>query len=224
MATPKLGRIPHFDERSRGFKIRSLFDATPFVPRKRVWKLLNNLPLDQGTEGACVGFGWAAELGCTPVRHYVDNSFARKLYEEARTQDRQMGNHWSEGASVLAGARAVQKSQYVSRYHWAFDIQDVIESLVRKGPVVLGVNWYEDMYSTNSDGLVQIGGNIVGGHCILANGFWPDHPKFHADVVVWTNSWGPSYGINGAGYIRVSDLTRLLREDGEACIPTDLRR
>lgn len=222
MALPKLDRKPFFDPRSRQYSVSKTFDATPFVPKKRIWNLPTNFPLDQGAEGACVGFGWGAELATTPVRVPVSNEGARIIYQRAQHHDREMGNNWDEGASLLAGAKAVTEFGFVRRYHWAFNIQDVIETLVRKGPVVLGINWYSGMYHTEPNGLVRVFGDWVGGHCILANGFWPDHPQF-GDVVVWTNSWGRGYGLNGRGYIRTSDLQRLLREDGEACIATDIR-
>jgi len=110
----------------------------------------------------------------------------------------------------------------ITGYRWAFGINDVIDTLIVKGPVVLGINWHEDMYETQPDGLVTVGGRLVGGHAILAHGFWPGHPQ-HGDVIVWTNSWGPSYGRNGTGYIRVADLDRLLQNNGEACVATDAR-
>lgn len=216
---PVLDRIAHFDERSRSFGVRQLIGDTPRY--KRVWAPRIFGPLDQGREGACVGFAWAGELAATPHKHLVDNESARAMYELARAEDRAMGNHFPEGASILAGAKAVRTAGYVVKYHWAFGIDDVIDCLVRKGPVILGINWYASMYETNAHGLVEIHGPIVGGHAIMAHGYWPNHPDF-GDCIVWTNSWGIEYGLNGRGYIRVNDLKRLLHEDGEACIPTDV--
>jgi hypothetical protein len=132
-----------------------------------------------------------------------------------------MGNDWPEGASMLAGAKALKNGGKISAYRWAFGIVDVLDTLSEIGPVVLGINWYSGMYQTRTDGLVNVDGNLVGGHCIVANGYWPAHPKF-GDVVVWTNSWGRSYGLNGVGFIRVSDLADLLEEQGEAAIVVDV--
>jgi C1A family cysteine protease len=106
-------------------------------------------------------------------------------------------------------------------YAWAFGLNDVLQTLMRKGPVILGINWYDSMYETSLDGLVTVGGPLVGGHCIMVNGYIPNHPSF-GECVLWTNSWGREYGVNGRGYVKVSDLDRLLKEDGEACIPTDM--
>ncbi len=218
---PKLDRIPHFDERSRHFPVRAVMPRT--VERvKRIWPVTDvSFPLDQGAEGACVGFGWSGELSADPVRFDTSNTTARELYEQARAIDRQMGNNWTEGASVLAGAKACVAQGKVGAYRWAFGIDDVIDTLVSTGPVVLGVNWHQSMYRTAAGGLVVVDGPIVGGHCILALGYWPAHPT-HGDVVVWLNSWGPGYGENGIGYISVAKLDQLLRAGGEACIATDV--
>ena len=54
----RLDRIKYFDKRSRGYPIRRM------VARKKMrsytWRC--NVHLDQGSEGACVGFGVAHEL------------------------------------------------------------------------------------------------------------------------------------------------------------------
>jgi len=191
------------------------------VRRKRVWSTPSE-PFDQGNEGACVGFGWAGELSATPHRHPNTNATARTIYALARQRDRAMGNNWPEGASVLAGAKTCLEEKLITAYHWAFGIDDVIDALIVKGPVVLGLPWYEGMYETDNKGLVDVSGPFVGGHCIVAVGYWPNHPDF-GEVVKWRNSWGLSYGIDGDGYIKTSDLAILLGKQGEACIPTDSR-
>jgi hypothetical protein len=133
-----------------------------------------------------------------------------------------MGNDFPEGASVLAGARVLRDLGDIKSYRWGFGLDDVLQTLSRRGPVVLGINWTDSMYSTDDHGLIEISGPVVGGHCILASGIWPNHPFFKDDVVALINSWGSSWGINGRGFLRTSDLDSLLRENGEACIPVDL--
>jgi hypothetical protein len=219
---PALGRHPFFDERSRGFPVRALLPRE-VVRRKTIWELPNNFPLDQGEEGACVGFGFSGELAAAPVVIPTDNQFAFDLYARAQAEDQKMGNVWDEGASMLAGAKACKLAGHVSSYRWAFGVDDVIDTLCAVGPVVIGIDWYSGMYDTTTDGLVQVFGDVVGGHCILLTGFWPAHPAW-GDVVLWENSWGLSYGVNGRGFIRVADLQRLLSAQGEACVLVDVSR
>lgn len=218
---PKLDRIPHFDPRSRGYGVAEVLPRR-VERRQRFWSLPEGYPIDQGDEGACVGFGYTGELAAEPVEvPDTGQAFAQQLYRLAQAEDRKMGNDWPEGASMLAGAKALKNGGYILAYRWAFGIDQVIDTLCAVGPIVLGINWYASMYQTRTDGLVTVGGALEGGHCILANGYWPDHPTF-GDVVVWTNSWGRSYGLDGVGFIRVADLTRLLKEDGEAAIVLDV--
>lgn len=202
-------RIPEFDDRSRGYPIRALVSSDPLVTRR--WRC--RIYLDQGAEGACVGFGWAHELAAAPVKVLVDNSFARQVYYEARRVDEWPGEDY-EGTSVLAGAKVVRSLGFMSEFRWAFGLDDVLRTISQFGPVVLGLNWYEGMLETDADGFITPSGGLVGGHCILARGVEVDR-----EFVVLHNSWGKSWGRKARARLRWDDLDRLLREDGEACVP-----
>jgi hypothetical protein len=222
-----LDRRPHFDARSRQYSIRALIP--PQVVRvKTVWDIPSTV-LDQGSIGACVGFGWSGELSAAPVMANqlagaptIDNSYALNLYSLAQAEDRTMGNTWPEGASVLAGAKAVTKLGLISEYRWAFGIDDCADAIVSHGPCVLGIPWYESMFTPDARGRVTVSGNAVGGHCIVAYGYTPADPNVGGDTIWLRNSWGSNWGINGTAYIATTDLARLLSEDGECCIPADL--
>lgn len=187
-----------------------------------MWKLPKNFPLNQGNEGACVAFGWSAELACEPVEIDATNASARKFYKLAQKEDKLMGNDWDEGASVLAGARVAKKLGLISEYRWAFNTSQIIDAVISHGPVVIGIPWFNSMYRTEAGGLVTISGELAGYHCLVVHGYWPNHPRFGMNVLDWTNSWGPDYGVNGVGSIREHDLAYLLKQQGEACIATDL--
>lgn len=216
---PVLDRKVNFDDRSRSYGVRDFLGHS--IPlRKRMWKT-GDVILNQGKEGRCVVFGWGGELAASPHRYEINDEWCNEHWPLVVEQDRAMGNDYPDGASVLAGAKAMQMLGNVKSYYWGFGIDDVLQNLSRRGPVLLGINWRADMYATNEHGFISVTGDLVGGHCILANGIWPKHPFFEDDVVALTNSWGPEWGINGRGYMLTSDLSRLLHEDGEACIPTD---
>lgn len=212
-----LDRIPYFDDRSRHHGISTLLTTDPFLKREKIWQTGPSL-LDQGTNSGCVGFGLAHELSALTTTRPADNDVARMIYAAARAEDRAMGNHWPAGASLLAGAKALKQLNLITEYRWAFGITQVLKTLITHGPIVLGIPWSSHMYDTEPGGLVDITGRPVGGHAIMAHGYIPAHATF-GEVIVWTNSWGPSYGINGRAYVRVNDLARLLARHGEACIP-----
>ncbi len=217
--------VPRFDERSRSFPIRGAAKAVPV--QSKAWSV-PTYPLDQGYEGACVGFGWTHEALSTPVAvdlarvtaiHNGDgNAVARNVYREAQRIDEWAGEDY-EGTSVLAGAKVMQKFGLLKEYRWAFNTTDIAYAVLTTGPVVIGIPWYDWMYDA-PNGIVAVGGDLVGGHCILIYAVavkgrvFPDERAFG-----WFNSWGPSYGKNGRAWIKESDLAKLLREDGEACVP-----
>lgn len=224
----------HHDPRSLRYPVRTaLGDAVE--RRSKFWRA-SPIRLDQGSEGACVGFGWTAEALAKPGvvqigdGHWADAEwFALEMYRAAQRVDEWPGEAY-EGTSVLAGAKIMQRSGLIGSYRWAFSIDDVIDALCAPardggGPVVIGIPWRESMYETRPGGLVEVDGTVVGGHCILLTGYhtrlriWKEGWRKRFEVVRWRNSWGMSYGVRGDGYIRPEDLEALLADAGEACVP-----
>lgn len=214
-ADRRLDRVPQFDPRSRLFGIS---EALPDKPaRSYSWR--SPKVLDQGTEGACVGFGWSHELLARPIAELaITDDDARSIYREAQELDEWPGHDYS-GTSVLAGAKAVVARGHITGYRWGFNIDDLTQALGYAGPVVLGLNWYTGMMTPDADGYLHPTGHVEGGHCICA--FGVSIPKRRIALV---NSWGEDWGRHGVCYITFDDMERLLGEQGEQCIPTGRRR
>lgn len=224
-------RLRQFDERSRNFAAVSPTDTRDF--RSYTWSCLTYN--DQGREGACVGFAWSHELSARPKVIPTNNDYALKIYRRARQLDPWPGEDYS-GTSVLAGVKAVQeiKNQYnkplIQEYRWGFGIQDVLRIIGYQGPVVLGIDWYMNMYEPDAKNFIHPTGELAGGHAILANGVrivkknsllprtW-DNLDLDKSFVRLHNSWGTGYGINGDAFITVRDLDTLLKNGGECCVP-----
>lgn len=222
----------YHDPRSRSYPSSTVLDAVTErqLKRSRVfWK--RGPQLDQGSEGACVGFSWAQELFTSPIRvkfaqFHAPNAFATGLYHRARQLDDTPGEDY-EGTSVLAGAKVVQEHGWMGEYRWAFGIADVIQALLYNGPVVLGIPWYGDMFAPDLYGVLsgQQGGGLAGGHAILANGYHGDHQEHPAagrpkmPMIHLQNSWGTGWGQDGGAWIHADALEALLQQDGEACVP-----
>lgn len=216
---------PVYDKRSKSFPVSTILPKEQEL-KYTIWK--NGPIIDQGSEGACVGFGWTAETLAGPVQVKLEDitadvphdptDFAHYVYKEAQKIDQWPGEDYS-GTSVLAGAKVLMKLGVLHEYRWAFSTSEIIGTVMTHGPVVLGINWYSGMYRA-PDGKLEIFGNHVGGHCILVIGYNPSSEKFNGkETVILQNSWGNSWGIDGVAEMTVQDLNRLINEGGEACVP-----
>lgn len=222
---PRLNWVPRFDPRSRAYPVRALIPVPP-KRRNKTWRL--GPILDQGQEGRCVGMGWAAEALATPVavrlkwvaqdipREPLD--FADFVYRSAKLVDEWEGENY-DGTSVLAGAKAMESLGLVKEYRWAFSLEDVIDTVLDKGPVVVGTSWYEGMYDPVG-GVLRVTGDVVGGHCYLVVGYRVAPPETGGeDALVIQNSWGTDWGTGGTALVTLSDMRTLLT-DGEAAVVT----
>lgn len=206
-----LDRIPFFDPRSKAFPIRTLLDITQ--PRSYSWSV--GITLDQGVEGACVGYAWAHEAAARPVIRNTNAATARNIYTRAQQLDQWPGQAPAyEGTSVLAGAKAAKEFKLLESYRWAFTLRDALAAISRHGPAVLGINWHSGMWDVDERGFIHATGAVVGGHAILARGV-----NVRNKTVTLRNSWGPNWGRNGDALISWDDLGKLLADDGECCVP-----
>lgn len=218
---PRLDRLVQFDERSRAYPIRTAADKKPL--KSYTWRC--NAWLDQGREGACVAYSLGHELAARVVEvnpTLITNDWLiKKVYWEAQKIDPWEGGSYPgaspkyEGTSVLCGVKVLQSYGFFNSYRWGFGIDDVLYGLGHNGPAVLGIAWYEGMYSPDGNGFVHPNGNVAGGHAILARAI-----NVKEEFVTLHNSWGSSWGKNGDCYITFEDLNRLLKEDGEAVFVT----
>lgn len=219
MTERTLDRLPEFDARSRQFPIRALVADRP--RRSYTWSV--DVFLDQGREGACVGFAWAHDAAARPkVVPNIDDLDAFDVYNRARQLDQWPGEGY-DGTSVIAGAKALQEMGWLKSYRWAFGETDLALAVGYKGPAVLGLNWYTGMFRPDQDGFLRPTGSVEGGHAVLAIGY-----SVKLDAYLLHNSWGQGWGgqgrwgrwpTNGRALVRRGDMARLLSENGEACVP-----
>ncbi len=232
----RLGRIVQFDEKSRNYTIRQLLDERRqalTAPRVR----RTGPTLDQGREGACVGFGCAHFMNAfpQPLRPHLDGPTAHGIYKEAQRIDPWPGENY-EGTSVLAGVKILRQRGHINTYRWVgagsqrLD-DDVIETLKNVGPIIFGIPWYFSMFEPKPNGLVEIdpASGVAGGHCLIGVNFLPklkldgEDKPFRA--IRLQNSWGADYGVKYFGrgghvYMRFDAfLEHLLANDGEGCVP-----
>ena len=179
--------------------------------------------LNQGKEGACVGFGVTNELRFNPVPVLgLDDTFAREqIYWPAQRDDQWPGGSYAgaspfyEGTSVRAGLEVAQKLGYVGEYRQSNNEGEMALAMTL-GPVIIGVDWYEGMFKPDKRGYIKPTGRKMGGHCCLVIGITVTRgPKGSGYYTIY-NSWGPTWGDKGTAKIRRVDLGKLIDDGGDA--------
>lgn len=237
----RLDRIYEQDLRSLHYLIGPfrLSDGNWRKPRSYTYRLLTWL--DQGQEGACVGFGICHELAAVPAAVIgVIAAFARRLYFAIQREDPWEGGAYPgaqpfyEGTSVLTGMKVAMRLGFYNGYRWALDARQVAEGLGYDGPCILGLPWKRGMFNTDSTGFIHATGPTEGGHCIVAVGVkivWKswinrfvsrtwENVDFDKSYIVLHNSWGPQWGEQGKAKLSLTDLDKLMNEQGEAAFPS----
>jgi hypothetical protein len=204
------------DARNKNYRIGLIPRAAVALPARRWW--LGGPVLDQGQTGHCGGFGAADEAAASPVRvRPMTDAYAHAFYY--RIKDRHLDNFGREdGTSVQAVMKNGQLDGLWQSYGWAMSMSE-FDLALEHGPVIVGTDWTDGMFSPNADGVIEPTGNLAGGHCYVFTGRRSDHPKYGA-IYRLRNSWGRGWGVNGNAYLRRSDVEHVVfGRDGEAAIP-----
>lgn len=220
MTTRKFDRVPSNDPRNSDHPVSLLWTRTlpqctvteaPSITTKK-WD--DYAFLDQGSDGACVGFGTSGELAAEPESvPNVDYTFAMGVYNEAKTVDEWPGTDY-EGTSVLAGAKVAKSRGYYSSYLWADNELDMARTVSNYGPVIIGIDWYDGMMDPDSKGFLHLTGDVVGGHCVVVIGI-----DYENGFYTIRNSWGASWGNHGEANIKRADMVTLIANNGDVCKP-----
>jgi hypothetical protein len=223
----RLDAVPQFDQRSRRYPIADLFTDRQRTLCSRGWQCPTWL--NQGQEGACVGFSWAHELAARPAEvEGVSRSLAIRIYEDARKVDEWPGERY-DGTSVLAGAKVLKFRGYMQEYRWGFGLIQALQAVGHLGPVVVGMPWYESMHHPRPSGLLEVTKDKEKNrHAILVRGVALrarlKGERGPLSVVQLRNSWGRRWGVDGDCWLLVEDLEALLRDEGECCVAVGRNR
>ncbi len=206
MPTYALGRLYEPDSRDHEF----LLAAPPATRTFRYWP--GKVSLNQGRKPQCVAYSWSHFLCNSPLSHKEPPIPPAQLYAEAQKLDGIPGENY-DGTTVRAGAKALDAHGLLAEYRWAFDLDTIVAQILEVGPVVVGTNWYEAMFTPLPGGRVVVEGKPVGGHAYKLDGV-----STTKKLLRIKNSWGLAWGKNGYALIAFDDMRRLIEdENGEAC-------
>jgi len=216
---PWFGRIYKEDSRDLNFPVNEVIQTVDMPSIKEKFWWADGWTGNQGASSECVAYSWSHWFEDGPV--IQDTIVGRQkpiydttqLYEIFKQNDDIQGVNY-EGTTVRAGAKTFQKLGIVKEYRWAQTIDDVINSLLYLGPMVVGTKWTDGMnHPTSAQHIIRPSGRNAGGHAYLLNGVNMDKELFRIK-----NSWGSTWGFHGIAYIRFRDFEKLLKDRGEACV------
>lgn len=220
-ALAPLGRLVSKDENDKKFLLaRPKRGET--MPARRMWNLTGGI-LDQGNTPQCVGHAGRHYLNAGPVVNRGGPA-ARGLYDMAQLNDEWEGEDY-EGTSVRGLFKGLKKLGFVNEYRWAFDVETVMKHVLTTGPMVMGTDWYLEMFTPDRHGYVYPEGENAGGHSWLIIGVdrYRKAPDGAMGAARCVNSWGLNWGERGRFWLTLRALDKLIRADGEACVAPELK-
>ncbi len=236
MVNRELGRIEPttFEHIEQYPAVRLLERPAPPNTKKRLkFNFSWRVRYDQKNTSKCVGHSSCQERSIVE-RMAFDPDW---LYAECKKRDGYdgPGTYLSIAYDVLRELgpvpvrRGVPAHQHgVERNEWATTIYEILAALWAGKPVVVGTNWYQDMFKPRLiDGQFRLPDNptgvVTGGHAYMIHGYDDKRAAF-----LTPNSWGPTDGawephepgwpVTEIPYIL---MERLLNEYGEAVLVTD---
>ena len=212
-ARPFLGRHlePNHDPRSLAFPAAT----APLVTTQHAH---HGPVLDQGQLGSCTGNATAQALNTDPLkpaaRRLLTEADAVAIYSWATHHDPYPGVYppTDTGSDSLSVCKAAKKLGLIKAYQHAFGLQHTLGALVI-APVIIGIPWLDAMFQPDTNGYLNVSGNVAGGHEVCLVGLDVEH-----QYVTVLNSWSSAWGQNGTAKLRWSDLEILLKQGGDCAV------
>jgi hypothetical protein len=221
-----LGRNVKHDSRSRQYPFR-VVAAAKVVDRPIEW-LSAIEPLNQGDLGSCTGnagthcqaccsYTITAKAAIDPWSNdLLDELYAVHLYSAATKVDNFQGDYPSEdtGSDGLSIAKVLKSRGNLTKFTHIFSLEDA-KLAIQDGAFITGTNWYSGMFYPQYDGVVEISGDVSGGHEYAVVGRVMRRGELYWKCM---QSWGKDWGDGGFFYLSDATYERLLRENGDATV------
>jgi hypothetical protein len=207
---PRLGRIyvPH--EGNAAYGLRSI--TREEAPERTVpWGI--GQFRNQGDYPKCVAFTIREWLDAEPnLDPDHDSPDTDTLYALAQRFDGIPGPH--DGSNSNGAMKGLQTLGLVDSYHWAQAVDEAIHYLRTTGPLCVGSNWRQGMFTPDSNGFIQAVGPVEGGHEYLCYWFDTAEDAFWCQQS-WGVEWNPAFP--GRFKIKRADVDKLWGEGMDFC-------
>ncbi len=163
--------------------------------------------------------------GSSRDKAYLSETHAVGLYSKATTLDNDeipgVYPPTDTGTSGVGIAKAMKAFGGITQYNWTFSF-DAFLAALQTQPVMLGTNWYQDMFDPDAKGYVQPAmrdQDPAGGHAYLALAL-----DWRNERVGCQNHWADSWGVKIGGkpgrfWVKFPVMQRLLAERGDSLVP-----
>ena len=168
--------------------------------------------LNQGSSPMCVAYAVAAQrMTQQYVEHHVWRDFDEpRLYAECKVRDGlppgTPGTYLRTGLAVAKaiGVRTMghvdeADNRIVGYYRVPIDIDAIRETLVRRGPIVLAMNFPGSWFATSKDGNPPAPAGADYGHAVMGTAYDDAHvnPRGTRGALLIRNSWSRRWGSLG---------------------------
>lgn len=222
----RLGRHVFHDPGNRAFAAVGavVSDDQPVVPR--VWWVRHLF--DQGDSSGCTAETAAGAVFSSPNRLELDRMNLERYDEPAERHDLYLvaqrdHDPWSGGepdyygTSSDAPARELRARGQIREWRWCFGLSDALKTLSGHGVIGIGILWFARFDSPEGDeALLEIGGDVRGGHEVLLYAVKPDARYDGGGYVDGINSWGAWGPRRGRFRMSWKTLGDLLEMQGDA--------
>ncbi len=214
---PRLGRLVNHDPRSRTYDLVHTVGAK--LPTDPIdWHRDDADVFDQGDLGCCTACAGLGVMMTGPFMHGTRYNLdsAHSFYHDETVLDDAPGT-WpptDTGSSGLAAMTVLRSRKLITSYFHAFSPTVAVAALTH-GPIAVGTVWTESMFELKNDQLVvNRKSPVAGGHEYVIDAWDPKGRRVRI-----TNSWGLSFGDHGRAWLKYSDFTWLLSQQGDAVQP-----
>ncbi len=144
---------------------------------QRVSWTVHGPALNQGQLGSCTAnalSGWrnAAPEHPAGARLAGEGDAIALYHEETVLQGGPEYPPHDPGGSGLGVCKAAKEMGLIGSYTHGFGLEHA-QGAIGVSPFIIGINWYQGMYTPDHHGVVAISGPLEGGHEVLVYGYDP---------------------------------------------------